>query len=97
MELLHRTRRDLAFFYLAIVSKLRACELVKLKVRDIPHGDRISSRAIVMQQKTGRPVQFEITEHTRNSIVAWMQLAKLRSDEFLFPSRIHDSPHLSTR
>ena len=92
----HRTR-DLALFNLAIDSKLRACDLVKLKVRDISHGDRISSRAIVMQQKTERPVQFEITEQTRNSVAAWIQLAKLRSDEFLFPSRIHDSPHLSTR
>ena len=96
LELSHRTR-DLALFNLAIDSKLHACDLVKLKVRDISHGDRISSRAIVMQQKTERPVQFEITEQTRNSVAAWIQLAKLRSDEFLFPSRIHDSPHLSTR
>jgi integrase len=96
LELSHRTR-DLALFNLAIDSKLRACDLVKLKVRDISHGDRISSRAIVMQQKTERPVQFEIMEQTRNSIAAWIQLARLRSDEFLFPSRIHDSPHLSTR
>ena len=89
--------RDLALFNLAIDSKLRACELVKLKVRDISHGDRIASRAIVMQQKTERPVQFEITEQTRKSIAEWLQLATLRSDSFLFPSRIHESPHLSTR
>jgi integrase len=89
--------RDLALFNLAIDSKLRACDLVKLKVRDISHGDRIASRAIVMQQKTERPVQFEITEPTRKSIAEWLQLATLRSDSFLFPSRIHESPHLSTR
>ncbi|MCF8185644.1 MAG: tyrosine-type recombinase/integrase [Sulfuritalea sp.] len=89
--------RDLALFNLAIDSKLRACDLVKLKVRDISHGDRIASRAIVMQQKTERPVQFEITEQTRKSIAEWLQLATLRSDSFLFPSRIHESPHLSTR
>ncbi|CAN1484326.1 XerD Site-specific recombinase XerD [Methylophilaceae bacterium] len=89
--------RDLALFNLAIDSKLRACDLVKLKVRDISHGDRIASRAIVMQQKTVRPVQFEITEPTRKSIAEWLQLATLRSDSFLFPSRIHESPHLSTR
>jgi len=89
--------RDLALFNLAIDSKLRACDLVKLKVRDISHGDRIASRAIVMQQKTERPVQFEITEQTRKSIAEWLQLASLRSDSFLFPSRIHESPHLSTR
>ena len=89
--------RDLALFNLAIDSKLRACDLVKLKVRDISHGDRISSRAIVMQQKTERPVQFEITEQTRKSISEWLQFASLRSDSFLFPSRINESPHLSTR
>ena len=67
LELSHRVR-DLALFNLAIDSKLRACDLVKLKVRDISHGDRIAPRAIVMQQKTGRPVQFEITEQTRKSV-----------------------------
>lgn len=96
LELSNRIR-DLALFNLAIDSKLRACDLVKLKVRDISHGDRISSRAIVMQQKTERPVQFEITEQTRKSISDWLQLAMLRSDSFLFPSRLHESPHLSTR
>ena len=96
LELSKRTR-DLALFNLAIDSKLRACDLVKLKVRDICHGDRVSSRAIVMQQKTGRPVQFEITEQTRKSISDWLKLADLKSENFLFPSRIHDSLHLSPR
>ena len=96
LELSHRVR-DLALFNLAIDSKLRACDLVKLKVRDISHGDHIAQRAIVMQQKTGRPVQFEITEQTRKSVAEWLELAKLKSDSYLFPSRIHDSPHLSTR
>ena len=96
LELSHRIR-DLALFNLAIDSKLRACDLVKLKVRDISHGDRIAPRAIVMQQKTGRPVQFEITEQTRKSVAEWLELAKLKSDNYLFPSRIHESPHLSTR
>jgi len=89
--------RDLALFNLAIDCKLRACDLVKLKVRDISHGNQITARAIVIQQKTGLPVHFEITEPTRNSIYAWLEYAKLRSEDFLFPSRIHDSPHLSTR
>jgi len=57
--------RDLALFDLAIDSKLRACDLTKLRVRDVAHGEHVSSRAIVMQQKTQRPVQFEITEQTR--------------------------------
>ncbi len=96
LELSHRTR-DLALFNLALDSKLRGCDLVKLKVRDICHGDRISTRAIVMQQKTSRPVQFEITEQTRNSISQWINQEHLGSDSFLFSSRIHDSLHLSTR
>ncbi|MEQ1767826.1 MAG: tyrosine-type recombinase/integrase [Methylotenera sp.] len=96
LELSHRIR-DLALFNLAIDSKLRACDLVKLKVRDISHGDRVTSRAIVMQQKTGRPVQFEITEQTRKSVAEWIKVSELKSDHFLFPSRIHDSLHLSTR
>src|SRR5208283_147408 len=64
LQLFHRAR-DLALFDLGIDSKLRACDLVRLKVRDICHGDRVAARAIVMQQKTSRPVQFEITESTR--------------------------------
>jgi integrase len=96
LELSHCTR-DLALFNLALDSKLRGCDLVKLKVRDISHGDRISTRAIVMQQKTSRPVQFEITEQTRNSISHWINHKNLGSDSYLFSSRIHDSLHLSTR
>jgi integrase len=89
--------RELALFNLAIDSKLRSCDLVKLKVRDIAHGEQISKRAMVMQQKTHQPVQFEITEQTRNSVSDWIKQAKLRNEDFLFPSRIHVSPHLSTR
>ena len=50
-----------------------------------------------MQQKTSMPVQFEITEATRNAVAAWIQKATLKSEDYLFPSRIQDSPHLSTR
>ena len=59
--------RDLALFDLGIDSKLRGCDLVKLRVRDICHGDQIAPRAIIMQQKIQRPVQFEITSSTRES------------------------------
>jgi site-specific recombinase XerD len=89
--------REQALFNLAIDSKLRGCDLVKLKVCDVAQGGRVSSRAIIMQQKTHRPVQFEITEQTRDSLANWINHAQLKADEFLFPSRIHDSPHLSTR
>jgi integrase len=71
--------------------------LVKLRVRDVCHGSVIAARAVVMQQKTQRPVQVEITEQTRESLLTWIRAASRRSDDYLFPSRIHGSPHLSTR
>ncbi len=89
--------RELAMFDLAIDSKLRACDLVNLRVRDVSHGNTVASRAMVMQRKTKRPVQFEITEQTRTALTNWIGRAHLKSDEHLFQSRLHDSPHLSTR
>ena len=89
--------RELALFNLGIDSKLRGCDLVSLQVRDICHGDQVASRAMVMQHKTQRPVQFEITPATRDAVQKWIKLAALKSDGFLFPSRLHASPHLGTR
>ena len=89
--------RDLALFDLAIDSKLRACDLTKLRVRDLAHGEHVSTRAIVMQQKTQRPVQFEITAQTRVAVEAWIHQAHLHSEDCLFPSRLHASLQLSTR
>jgi integrase len=89
--------RELALFNLAIDSKLRACDLVQLRVRDVCHGQIMASRALVLQQKTHRPVQFEITEPTREALLAWITSSQLKSEDFLFPSRIRSSPHLSTR
>jgi integrase len=96
IQLTGRTR-DLALFNLAIDSKLRGCDLVNLRVSDVIHGTQIASRAIVMQRKTKRPVQFEITEQTRVSLSSWIVSAGLGPEDFVFPSRIHDSPHLTTR
>jgi hypothetical protein len=59
---LARRARELALFNLAIDSKLRGCDSVGLRVHDVVHGSRVAARAIVMQKKTERPVQFEITE-----------------------------------
>ena len=84
--------RDLAFFNLAIDSKLRACDLVKLRVSDIAHGGRVLSRATVIQQKTGRPVRFELTEPTREAVHNWMQGRRLGAGDYLFPSRVQSSP-----
>ena len=89
--------RELALFNLGIDSKLRGCDLVQLKVRDICHGDQVATRAIVIQQKTQRPVQFEITQATREAVQNWIKLDGLKSEDYLFRSRIHESPHLGTR
>ena len=89
--------RELALFNLAVDSKLRSCDLVKLRVRDVTHGEHIAARAIVMQQKTRRPVQFEVTEQRRESIAAWIRSSGQHPEDYLFPSRLHSSPHMSTR
>lgn len=89
--------RELALLDLGIDSKLRACDLVRLRVRDVCHGDRVAARAIVLQQKTQRPVQFEITAATREALQSWINRAGLKSENFLFPSRVGKSPHLGTR
>jgi len=89
--------RDLALFNLAIDSKLRGCDLVTLKVRDIAQGKTIQSRAIIVQKKTGLPVQFELTENTRNSVKTLITNFQLSPNDYLFKSRLHSSEHLSTR
>ncbi len=88
---------SVALFNPGIDSKLRGCALVNLKVRDVCHGDRVATRATVMQLKTQRPVQFEITPTPQEAMHAWIKQAGLRPEGFLFPSRIHDSRHLGTR
>jgi integrase len=89
--------RELALFNLAVDSKLRGCDLVSLRVRDLVHGHQIQPRAMVVQRKTQRPVQFELTEQTRNAVAAWITKANLKPEQYLFPSRTHNSPHVSTR
>jgi integrase len=89
--------RDLAMFNLAIDSKLRGCDLVNLRVRDVTHGSQILPRTSVVQRKTQRPVQFELTEPTRSAVSAWIDKAHLRSEQYLFPSRLAKSDHVSTR
>ena len=84
-------------FNLAIDSKLRGCDLVNLRVRDITHGNQILLRAMVVQRKTQRPVQFELTEPTRAAVSAWIAKANLKPEQYLFPSRLLESPHISTR
>ncbi|MEQ1770610.1 MAG: tyrosine-type recombinase/integrase [Devosia sp.] len=88
--------RDLALFNLAIDSKLRASDLVRLKVEDVCSGAVVRDRAIITQLKTGRPVQFEITEVTRQSIERLIAVQSL-SNGYLFRSRAHGQAHISSR
>lgn len=96
LQIAGRTR-DLALFNLAIDSKLRACDLVNLRVQDICHGKQVLHRAMVMQRKTQTPVQFEITEQTRLTVGQWIQERSLAPTDFLFPRRIAGSSHLTSR
>jgi hypothetical protein len=82
---LRARERELALFNPGIDSKLRACDLVKLRVREVCHGERVASRATVLQQKTRRPVPFEITPATQEAIAKWIQSAHFKSEDFLFP------------
>ena len=89
--------RDRALFDLAIDSKLRGCDLVKLKIGTLVTGREIRARAMVTQQKTGRPVQFEITSDARTSVLAWLERRGGSVEDFVFPSRADPNDHLSTR
>lgn len=90
-------KRDLALFNLAIDSKLRGCDLLRLRVSDLRMGAEIRNRAKIIQQKTGNPVQFEVTKQTREAIDAWCDVKDLRPHDWLFPSRKDQSRHLSAR
>ena len=91
--------RELALFNLAIDSKLRACDLVKLRVEDLWSDSSIRDRATLIQKKTKRPVQFEVTEQTKTALVAWLPFVRRNGGSYLFPSRrktSHHTPALST-
>jgi integrase len=94
---LRRRVRDLALFNLAIDSKLRACDLTSLKVEDVAAGGEVKTRGVIVQKKTRRPVQFEITEQTRVAVAELLRRHDLRPGDYLFQSRLAASPHLSTR
>ncbi len=89
--------RDRALFDLAIDSKLRGCDLVKIKIGDIVSGADIRTRAIVIQQKTGKPVQFELTADVRASLLTWLERRGGTVHDYAFPSRVDHAGHLSTR
>jgi integrase len=89
--------RDLALFDLALDSKLRGCDLVTLKVGDVVSGGGVKHRVVILQQKTGRPVQFEVTEQARRSLARWLEATRLVETDWLFPSRMNPEAHLTTR
>jgi integrase len=89
--------RELAMFNLAIDSRLRGCDLVKLRIEDVaPHGLAID-RAMVRQQKTGHPVKFALTEQTRDAVDAYLKSRKTATRGFLFPSRRRPDQPMTTR
>ena len=93
----HKRLRDRALFDLAIDSKLRGCDLVKIRIGDLVSGGTLRNRATVIQQKTGKPVQFEIMAEARKSLCAWLDRRGGSIRDFVFPSRIDYLGHLSTR
>ncbi len=92
-----RRVRDLAMFNVAIDSNLRGCDLVKLRVADIQLGDSVRLRTTIIQQKTGRPVPFELTDPTREALAEWLNKRGMRSGDWLSPSRSHVGDHVTTR
>ena len=96
LQLASKTR-DLALFNLAIDSKLRGCDLVSLRLRDIFNCGEILPRVTTIQRKTGRPVQFEITVQTKSALASWIAKAHLIPEDYLFPTGADRKNHLSTR
>jgi integrase len=93
----HRRLRDRALFDLAIDSKLRGCDIVKMKIGDIVAGGTLRNRATVIQQKTGRPVQFELMTEARATLLKWLIKRGGALEDFIFPSQVNYMGHLSTR
>jgi integrase len=88
--------RDLALFDLAIDSKLRGCDLVRLTIGQLVVNGVARHRATVIQRKTEQPVQFELTDQTRDSLLGWLQLRGGTLDDYVFPSRSRKGQHLNT-
>ncbi len=89
--------RDLAMFDLAIDTKLRGCDLVKLRIGDVVADGEPKKRATVVQKKTGKPVTFELTEQTRDSLVRWLTILSGCLEDFVFPSNQNADVHIGTR
>ena len=93
----HRRLRDRALFDFAIDSKLRGCDVVKVRIGDVVSGGRVRDRAVVIKQKTKRPVQFELMDTARKTMRAWLERRRGTLNDFVFPSRNDYMAHMSTR
>jgi len=93
----HRRLRDRALFDFAIDSKLRGCDVLKVRVGDIVAGGPIQDRTVVVQQKTKRLVQFELVEPARKTLHAWLKRRGGTLNDYVLPSRNDYMGHISTR
>jgi integrase len=93
---IERQVRELALFNLAIDSKLRGCDLVSIRVDDVAPNGYAIERTFVRQRKTGRPVRFELTEQTRQTIDEYLATADKRPGEYLF-NGLQPGESMSTR
>lgn len=84
-------------FNLAIDSKLRGCDLVRMRIADVVLGGTVRLRSTIIQQKTGRPVPFELTDPTREALTAWLRFRSRSDSDWLFPSRSSPGDHVTTR
>jgi integrase len=89
--------RDLAMFNLAIDSKLRACDVVALKVEDVAPNGYSADRATIRQRKTGQPVRFELTEQTRQAVDEYLRAAGKKPNDFMFSGRKGTDWSITTR
>lgn len=94
---LAENHRDLALFNTAIDSKLRGCDLVRLRVADVFAAGQVKERASVIQSKTQQPVKFELADGTRKSIARWLDEPRMMGQQYLWPGRFHEPDHISTR
>ena len=84
-------------FNLAIDSKLRGCDLVRIRAGDVVLGGTVRLRTSIIQQKTGRPVPFELTGPTREALTAWLRKRPGGNGDWLFPSHSRPGEHVTTR
>ena len=89
--------RDMVLFNLAVDSSLGATDLVQLKLKDLARKGSVLQQVSVMSTQTNHIVEFELSQTTQTLIARWAIEKHLRPGNYLFASRISDSPHISAR